>query len=222
MLAVRALRPSRPRDVPRAPVRSVLMLPPGMTLRTGPFQPSMVFSPDGRRLVFAVSDGKARLHVRALDREEIEPIPGTERGRSPFFSPDGEWLAFFTQRELKKVALAGGAPLVVCSVPPVTRGWRLGSDDWIYFGIENGGLQRVRSSGGVVEPFTTPDRKAGERAHVWPQVLPGGSHLLVVVRAEGIFRSTTGRISPCWTSRAASSAWFCRAFPSAGSRRPVT
>ena len=75
-LAERALRPARPHDTPRAPVRSVLTLPPGVTLRTGPFQPSMVFSPDGRRLVFSVRDGKARLHARALDRQEIEPIPG--------------------------------------------------------------------------------------------------------------------------------------------------
>ena len=186
--AERALRPSRPRDAPRAPVRSALTLPPGVTLRTEPFRASMAFSPDGRRLVLSVRDGKGRLHSRALDRTDIEPIPGTEAGNAPFFSPDGEWLAFFTPRELKKVALAGGAPLVVCSVPPVTRGGAWGPDDWIYFGIENGGLQRVRSSGGVVEPFTTPDPKAGERAHVWPQVLPGGSRLLVVVRAGRDFQ----------------------------------
>ena len=86
------------------------------------------------------------------------------------------------------MALAGGAPLVVCQVPPVTRGGAWAPDGWIYFGIENGGLQRVRSSGGNVETFTTPDRKAGERAHVWPQVLPGGSQLLVVVRAGKDFQ----------------------------------
>ena len=89
---------------------------------------------------------------------------------------------------MKKVALAGGAPLVVCQVPPVTAGGAWTPDGWIYFGIENGGLQRVRSSGGTAEAFTTPDRKAGERAHVWPQALPGGSQLLVVVRAGKDFQ----------------------------------
>ncbi len=187
-LAERALRLSRPSAALPAPARSALTLPPGATLRTGPFQPSMVFSPDGRRLVLAVRGGKGRLHVRALDRVQIEPIPGTESGHSPFFSPDGEWLGFFTGRELKKVALAGGAPLVVCAVPPVAQGGAWTPDGWIYFGIVNAGLQRVRSSGGNPEPFTTPDRKAGERAHVWPQVLPGGSQLLVVVRAGKDFQ----------------------------------
>ncbi len=188
LLAERALRLSRPSAALPAPVRSSLTLPPAATLRTGPFQHSLVFSPDGRRLVLAIRDGKARLHVRALDRAEIEPIPGTEFGHSPFFSPDGEWLAFFTDRELKKVALAGGAPLIVCEVPPVTQGGAWAPDSWIYFGIINSGLQRVRSSGGNPEPFTTPDRKAGERAHVWPQLLPGGSQLLVVVRAGKDFQ----------------------------------
>ncbi|MGH9369394.1 MAG: protein kinase domain-containing protein [Thermoanaerobaculia bacterium] len=182
-LVERALRLSRPGPAPPAPIRATLTLPPGMTLTTGPFQPSIDFSPDGRRLVFALRDGKAHLHVRALDRTETESIPGTEFGFSPFFSPDGEWLAFFTARELKKVALVGGAPSIVCAVPPVTMGGTWAPDGWIYFGIVNAGLQRVRSSGGNPEHFTTPDRKAGERAHVFPQVLPGGSQLLVVVRA---------------------------------------
>jgi Tol biopolymer transport system component len=187
-LAQRALRLSRPALAPPAPLRAVLTLPTGTTLRTGPHRPSMVFSPDGRRLVLGLRGGKGRLHVRSLDGVETQAIPGTESGFSPFFSPDGEWLAFFTDRELKKVALAGGAPLVVCDVPPVTQGGAWAPDGWIYFGIVNGGLLRVRSSGGNPEPFTTPDRKAGERAHVFPQVLPGSSQLLVLVRAGKDFQ----------------------------------
>ncbi len=188
LLGERALRPSRSTVAAAVPTRSTLILPPGLSLRAAPFQPSMAFSPDGRRLVLSVRDVKGRLHLRSLDRPQTEPIPGTERGFSPFFSPDGEWLGFFTGRELKKVALAGGAPQVVCAVPPITAGGAWTQDGWIYFGIINAGLQRVRSSGGNPEPFTTPDRKAGERAHVWPQVLPGSSQLLVVVRAGKDFQ----------------------------------
>ena len=187
-LVERAASRSRPSGAGAGPARSTLMLPAGVTLRSGPFNPSMVFSPDGKRLVLAVRGDKARLHVRALDRPQSEPIPGTEFGNNPFFSPDGEWLGFFSQRVLKKVALAGGAPLVVCEVPPITQGGAWAPDGWIYFGIVNGGLQRVRSSGGQPEAFTTPDRKAGERAHVWPQLLPGGSQLLVVVRVGKDFQ----------------------------------
>jgi serine/threonine protein kinase/Tol biopolymer transport system component len=187
-LAGHVFRPSPPNPAPHAPLRASLTLPPGASLRTGPYQPSIAFSPDGRRLVLGVRDGGTRLYVRALDRAETAPIAGTEWGYAPFFSPDGEWLAFFTGRELKKVALAGGTPLVVCEVSPVTMGGAWTPDGWIYITIANGGLLRVRSSGGTPEPFTTPDRKAGERAHVWPQMLPGGSQLLVVVRAGKDFQ----------------------------------
>jgi serine/threonine protein kinase/Tol biopolymer transport system component len=187
-LAWGIIQVSRPRPAPRAPLRASLTLPPGTSLRTGPYQPSLAFSPDGRRLVFRLRDGGAGLYVRALDSAETTPIAGTEGGIAPFFSPDGEWLAFFTPRELKKVALAGGTPLVVCEVSPVTMGGAWAPDGWIYFTIANRGLLRVRSSGGAPEPFTTPDREAGERAHVWPQMLPGGSQMLVVVRAGKDFQ----------------------------------
>jgi len=44
-----------------------------------------------------VSDegGQARIWVRTLDSLEAQRIPGTEGGRFPFWSPDGESLGFF-------------------------------------------------------------------------------------------------------------------------------
>src|SRR5262245_31844760 len=187
-LGARAPPRSQRDSRPPAPLRAALLLPPGTTLRTAAYRPSIVFSPDGRRLVLGLRDDQARLYVRELERPETVPIAGTDWGFNPFFSPDGEWLAFFTVRELKQVALAGGAPIVVCEVPPVTNGGAWAPDGWIYFSLINSGLQRVRASGGKPEPFTTPDRKAGERAHVWPQLLPGSSQLLVVVRAGKDFQ----------------------------------
>ena len=78
-LAERALRPSRPARLFAAPVRSALILPPGMTpAQPGRAQSSMAFSPDGRRLVLPSATARAVSHVRALDRPEIEPIPGTD------------------------------------------------------------------------------------------------------------------------------------------------
>jgi serine/threonine-protein kinase len=81
-------------------------------------RPSIVFSPDGSKFVFrARQAGASRLYIRALDRPEAVPIAGTEGGVNPFFSPDGEWLGFFT-RELKKVSLAGSPPVAPAAVPP--------------------------------------------------------------------------------------------------------
>jgi hypothetical protein len=36
-----------------------------------------------------------------VDRLEARPIPGTEGGHMPFFSPDGLWLGFVVDDEGK-------------------------------------------------------------------------------------------------------------------------
>jgi len=188
ILAGRAWRPAPPRESP-APVRSVLPLPAGTRLRASETRPSMVFSPDGLHLVFrAVRDGGSQLYLRRFDRIEAVPIPGTENGFNPFFSPDGEWLAFFTGRALKKVSLAGGTPLTVALVPPVTEGGAWTPDGFILFPLVNSGLVRVSASGGAPVPLTTLDPKSGEHAHVWPQLLPDAEHLLLIVRAGKDFQ----------------------------------
>ena len=84
--------------------------------------PTVAVSPDGATVVFRASDaGVGRLYRRPLAGGEAEPIPGTEGGRGPFFSPDGEWLGFVTLAELKKVPMSGGAPSRIVELPPVSQ-----------------------------------------------------------------------------------------------------
>ena len=40
---------------------------------------------------------------------------------NPIISPDGRWVAFGTQGELRKVAVAGGAPITICKILGSTR-----------------------------------------------------------------------------------------------------
>ena len=99
-------------------------------------------------------------------------------GRSqPIFSPDGEWVAFFADAKLKKIALSGGAPVTLCDTPDAKGGawWarRVDSVRAVLPGTDRAGLLRVSSTGGTPTPVT---RLAdGEVAHGWPQVLPGGN-----------------------------------------------
>ena len=72
-------------------------------------------------------------------------MPGTDDGRAPFFSPDGRWLGFFADGRLKKVALAGGAPVTLADAPSVLGGTWIGREI-IFAGSPSGGLMRV--SGG--------------------------------------------------------------------------
>ena len=166
-------------------VHAVLPLPDGVELSVGE-TPSIALSPDGRTVVFrGFEKGENRLYRRALDGSSSAPIPGTEGGVAPFFSPDGQWLGFFAASQIKKVAMAGGAPLVVCDVSPVASGGTWTDDGWIVYSRgPNVGLSKVSPAGGVAEPLTNLDQTRGEHAQVWPQALPGGRLLVTVVRGK--------------------------------------
>ena len=132
-----------------------------------------ILSPDGRRLVY-VSEGK--LFARQLDQPKGTELPGTEGAYAPFFSPDGQWVAFFTAGKLKKVSVAGGAPVVLCDAP-FGLGGSWGEDGDIIAALNNpGGLMRTPSSGGTPTPVT--ELAPGEYVHGWPQILPDGNAVL--------------------------------------------
>ena len=173
-------------EVNTTPLRAMLPLPDGVTLSFLGGQQALTISPDGQTVVYRGSEkGIARLYRRTLDSGDSVPIPGTEGAIDPFFSPDGQWLGFFAASRIKKVAMAGGAPLVVCDTTPVTTGGTWTDGGWIVFAPRpTGGLSRVSPDGGPVEAFTHLDRTRGEHAHIWPQSLPGGRLLVTVVRGR--------------------------------------
>ena len=61
-----------------------------------------------------------QLFLRPMDQQEATSIAGTEGASGPFFSPDGEWVAFFARDKLLKISLLGGPPVTICDVPPGT------------------------------------------------------------------------------------------------------
>jgi serine/threonine-protein kinase len=111
------------------------------------------------------------------------PLAGTEGAACPFFSPDGQWIAFFGGGRLKKIAVTGGAPVTLADATNA-RGGSWAEDGTIVFapGSASGdGLWRVPAAGGMAERLTTP--APGEATHRWPQVLPGGRAVLYTVSA---------------------------------------
>jgi serine/threonine-protein kinase len=174
-----------PEPVTRDAVRFVLDLPPAQSFSLKAL-PALAFSPDGATLVYAGSrDRRLQLYRRALDQLEPSPIPGTEGGTVPFFSPDGRWLGFFADGWLKKLPVRGGAPVGLCETPPAA-GASWGDDGQIVFAAEDG-LRRVSASGGPTTSLTTPDAAAGELGHRWPEVLPGSDAVVFTVWTAGGF-----------------------------------
>jgi hypothetical protein len=162
-----------------------------------PYLQSFALTPDGRRVVFAGRHGEdTHLYLRPISAAEAAEIPGTAGASSPFLSPDGRWVGFLAEGEIRKTPLAGGpvvkiAELAAGGLPspsplmPATRdffGASWGDDDVIVFGRYQDGLWEVPAGGGV------PHRLIGPKGevHRLPRVLPGGKSILFSVAPRGV------------------------------------
>jgi serine/threonine-protein kinase len=145
---------------------------------------NFAISADGTRIAYVLESGGSRqLYVRSLDKAEETLLSSTEGAYAPFFSPDGEWVAFFANNALKKVSVSGGAPLTLCDVRSA-KGGSWGPDDTIVFAPHSiVGLSRVPAAGGTPEAIT--ETTEGVRSHRWPQFLPGGQAVLFMVQPSG-------------------------------------
>ena len=130
---------------------------------------AVAVSPDGSHIAYMAN---ARIYVRA--RDQLRSAPITDAGAHPFFSPDGRSIAFWQRGQLKRVAVNGGAPVVVTDTPQIW-GATWSADDTILYGMGAGGIWRVPAAGGKAENIVKLD--AGQRAH-GPQLLPGGRSLV--------------------------------------------
>src|SRR6185503_11932553 len=88
---------------------------------------------------------ESRLFVRLMAEAEPRVLGGSEKlGRAfstPFFSPDGEWIGFWSDASLKKIAITGGAVLTICDADvPQGVSWE-GNE--IVFGQGSKGIMRV-------------------------------------------------------------------------------
>jgi serine/threonine-protein kinase len=152
------------------------------------FGPSIAISPDGLRIVLvtAASDGSTRLSTRLMSSSKLSVISGTEgiSPVSPFFSPDGLWLGFFSESKLKKIPVEGGAPITLCDVggSGAPRGGFWGEDQNILFATQRSPVMRVSSSGGTPVPATTLGKN--EVTNRFAQLLPGSEAFLFTASSD--------------------------------------
>jgi Tol biopolymer transport system component len=160
------------------------------TSTSDPF--SFAISPDGRRLVFSVSnEGKSQLWVRPLDSIAAQPLTGTDGASYPFWSPDSASVGFFADGKLKRIEIVGGAPQVLANAA-LPRGGAWNRDGTIVFAPAVAGpLLKVPATGG--EAVAVTRLETGQQSHKFPQFLPDGRHFIYYVAggpAQGVYTSS--------------------------------
>jgi eukaryotic-like serine/threonine-protein kinase len=152
--------------------------------------PTLAISRDGERVVYRIitASGGPTLYLRDRGALNFSLIQDTAGARSPFFSPDGEWIGFSSipgtdgRSALKRVSVRGGGAQTICIVDGDLRGATWLDDGTIVFGSNlSTGLRRVPATGGTPQVVTRLDPGSGEVGHYWPHAVPGGRQVLFTV-----------------------------------------
>jgi eukaryotic-like serine/threonine-protein kinase len=172
-----------PRPVPFPLSRFAIVPAPSQSLALQGADRDVAISPDGRYIAYRADPGLTQLVVRSVDRIDPRAVGSMTNVRSPFFSPDGQWIGFFDGDGLKKVLTVGGSPVVIAKGYVVPRGASWGDDNSIVFATHDtsAGLIRIPASGGDRTVLTKPDSVHGERNHWQPCLLPGSHAVLFTV-----------------------------------------
>jgi eukaryotic-like serine/threonine-protein kinase len=140
-------------------------------------------APNGHTVaVVAYSESAARnmLWIYELGSTGARSLPDTEGASYPFWSADGQFLAFFADGKLKRLGVPEGPVQTICDAP-WGRGGTWNKEGVIIFtpdGTLGKGLYRVDAAGGTPTELTKPDLNRGEQSHRWPVFLPDGKHYL--------------------------------------------
>jgi hypothetical protein len=170
------LRPSRTRAVARyTTTLGASGSLDGITLRV-----EAALSPDGASLVFRHPlTGPGQLYLKRRDEAVARPLGGTDGGSGPFFSPDGAWIGFFANGQMRKVPSTGGASLKIAeSIDPTwNHGAWLTDGSIVFYDVLTHTLRRLRSGEATAQVIASPAKLDGR--YPWlPTPLPDARGIL--------------------------------------------
>ena len=162
------------------------VLPSDQALADIPRTKALAFSPDGRHLAFeGLRTGTEEpIYLRSIDEHDARPITGSEGGRAPFFSLDGQWLGFVDtvgETRLRRVPITGGPAVTIADGLPRLYGGVWGADEYIVLGSLDG-LLRLPADGGTPERLTHTE---GQGIHSYPSLIANRRAVLFVIREAG-------------------------------------
>jgi serine/threonine-protein kinase len=146
-----------------------------------PVVPDLDVSLDGSVLVYRAGpddEGRQMLWARRFQSLNGAEIASTEGAGPPAVSPSGDEVAFGVRSVLMAAPIDGSAgPRTLSEAYRFAPRW---SPDgaWIYFNDDANTISRVPALGGPTEVVTSHDSTKAESAHIYVDVLPGGTSIL--------------------------------------------
>jgi serine/threonine-protein kinase len=170
-----------------------LMLPSDAPFWVDPrgLSTSFALSPDGSVMAYTCArDGGTEICLRRLDRSEVSRAAGTEGGRHPVFSPDGQRVLFCVAggqtccdagAPLRQLSVLDGRVDTLGATPADT-----GCMNTLAWPTDNtillsgyGGIWQVSASGGPARRVVRTDAAGGEISFACPTLLPDGRRMVV-------------------------------------------
>ncbi len=145
---------------------------------------TLALSPDGSRLVYEGPGDSAggQLWVKERDRYDATPLAGTANAENVSLSPDGKWVLFVQNYQLKKMPVVGGAATILAdSVQNGGQAWL--DDGTIIYTSRSFTLMRVSEAGGAAAVAWKAD--TADRFDALPTALPGSRGVLFTECTNG-------------------------------------